>query len=331
MVAIVGLAAASVCGTAHAVEVWYDGFTTTDTGGDYIVGEGGTPDLAGQSGGSGSFFTGPWAAAGYPASPPDNAKVFDDNLSRPGMLNPSTGGSSANTVHFGGCCFETRTSRLMASPWAGPTNPDATYYVGYLMNFGGGVAADPHHRVLEMHEGGFDDGLNRNLMLGFSSFVPGFPADRTMTLAVRDSNDPELDTFFAPLAESADLDDVNHQGTHWIVLKFELSNSGNDVVSAFLDPVGDTEPAPSASISVGEFLADRISSMVQFSYTGGGPSPRSHDDNTTGFIDEIYVGTEWADVALNRRPFAGVPEPGTLCLLALGGVCFGSTVRRRRA
>jgi hypothetical protein len=214
---------------------------------------------------------------------------------------------------------------MMASPWAGPTNPDATYYVGYLMNFGTGDAADPHHRVLEMHEGGFDDGLNRNLMLGFSSFVPGFPADRTMALAVRDSNDPELDTFVAPLAESADLDDVNHQGTHWIVLKFELSNSGNDVVSAFLDPVGNTEPAPSASISVGEFLADRISSMVQFTYNGPG------DGRNNGFIDEIRVGTEWADVALNRRPYGGVPEPGTLALLGLGVVCFSSTVRRKRA
>jgi hypothetical protein len=313
-----GLMVASICGSANAVQLWYDGFSLSDAGGDYVVGESGAPELAGQSGGTGTFFSGPWQAAGYPAAP-DNAKVFDDNLSRPGFLAPTIGGSSSDIPLFD-CCTEARTSRLMASPWAGPSNPDGTFYVGYLMNFGAGIAADPHHRVLEMHEGGFDDGLNRNLMLGFSSFVPGFPADRSMTLAVRDSN---IDmTSFVPLAEGADLDDINHQGTHWIVLKFELSNSGNDVVSAFLDPVGSTEPAPSAQISVGEFLADRISSMVQFTYNDGGQN---------GFIDEIYVGTEWVDVALNRRPYAGVPEPGTLALFGLGFVCTGSIARRKRA
>jgi PEP-CTERM motif-containing protein len=322
------LVAASFCGTAQAVQLWYDGFTY-GPGGDYTVGESGTPDLAGQSGGTGTFFSGPWAAAGYPASPPDNVKVFDDNLSRPGFA-ATAGGSAANTPHFGGCCFESRTSRLMDSPWAGPSNPDGTFYVGYLMDFGNGVSADPHHRVLEMHEGGFDDGLNRNLMLGFSSFVPGFPADRTMALAVRDSSIDVTTTI--PLAESATLADANVQDVHWMVLKFELSNSGNDVISAFLDPVGATEPTPSAQISVGEFLADRISSLVQFSYTGGGPAPNSNvDDNTTGFFDEIYVGTEWADVNLNTRGFRGVPEPGSLALLGLGFVGLGSILRRKRA
>lgn len=55
LVAIAGCAAASFCGTAPATTLWYDGFTTTDAGGDYVIGSSGTPDLAGQSGGSGVF------------------------------------------------------------------------------------------------------------------------------------------------------------------------------------------------------------------------------------------------------------------------------------
>lgn len=324
LAAAVGCVAASFAGTANATQLWYDGFTTTDAGGDYVVatvdpdGVDLGPDLGGQSGGSGTFFTGPWAAAGYPDTVTfQNTKAFSTGLTRPGLISPAVGGSTSNTPHFGGCCFESRTSRLMTDPWGGFTDPDGTFYVSFLVDYGDGNSLDPHHRVFEMHDGGFDDALNRNLMLGYSSFaLPEGPLRQQLVLSVKDS--AAAATTDVPLlvdGSSPNLAEMGYQGTHLMVLKFEMSTIGNDVVSAFLDPVGTTEPAPNATLSVGQFLADRMSALVQFTYTGGGQN---------GSFDEIRVGTEFADVANNTVPY--VPEPTSLVLLGFGalGLFVGS-------
>jgi hypothetical protein len=291
-------AVANFCGTTHAALLWYDGFDTPP----YTTGA----PLVGQSGGSGTFFSGAWIDAGSANT------VLSTSLTRPGQLLPSSGGS----VGDNDCCA--RSSRLLDSPWGGFTDPDGTFYVGYLMNFGTGIASDPHHRVFEMHDGGFSDGLNRNLMLGVSNFALG---GNLLTLYVRDSVDDTQPTVV--LSENADLDDLNFQGTHHLVLKFEMSTTGNDVISAFLDPVGNVEPAmPSASISVGQFLADRMSGIVNFVFNTGAPSD--------AVFDEIRVGTQFADVGNNTLAYASVPEPATLSLLALAIAGCGLTVRRSR-
>jgi hypothetical protein len=166
-----------------------------------------------------------------------------------------------------------------------------------------------------MHDGGFDDTLNRNLLFG----IRGFDGDTELTLAVRDS----ATNTFAPaavLAENANLNNLAVQGTHYVVLKFEMSTSGNDVISAILDPVGNVEPAPSASVSVGQFLADRLT-LAQFTFNAGDPS-------AAGQFDELRVATEFADVGINTVEY--VPEPATLSLFAVAIVGFGLTTRRRR-
>jgi hypothetical protein len=311
--ALAACAVANFCGTIHSAELWYDGFSLTGDGGDYVV----DAPLHGASGGSGSFFSGNWVAG----DPGDAASLWlskGTGLSRPGLTLPTVGGSASNDVDFS-CCTFGRTARLFDTPWGGFTDPDGTFYMGFLVDFGTGNADDPHHRVVEMHDGGFDDGLNRNLLFG----IRGFDGDRELTLSVRDS---ATNTFAPPavLSENARLDELAVQGDHYVVLKFEMSTSGNDVISAFLDPVGNVEPAPSASVSVGQFLADRLT-LTQFTFNSG-------DASAAGQFDELRVATEFGDVGINTLAYDGtiIPEPATLSLFAVAIAGFGLAARRRR-
>jgi hypothetical protein len=302
-------ATASMGLTTQAAELWYDGFSLTDAAGDYVV----DTALSGQTGGAGSFFTGTWidANAGDAAS---FVHALSPGLTRPGFAATTVGGSAGRDAQFD-CCVFTRTSKLFASPWGGFTDPDGTYYFGFLADFGTGNAADPHHRTIEMHDGGFDDSLNRNLMLGISNFAG---LGNELALNVRDSvSNTSTNTV---LSEAADLTDLSLQGTHYLVLKFEMSTAVNDVISVFLDPVGTTEPAPSASVSVGQFLADRMSTNAQFTFNTGSAT-------AGGGFDELRVGTEFADVAFNRLAYVGIPEPSTT---ALAACAVAAMLRRSR-
>lgn len=309
---LLGIATTAVALTlapqAEATLLWYDGFSLTDAGGDYAV----DTALNGTAGGSGSFFSGNWVAAdqGDAAS---WANAVGAGLSRPGLTVPVVGGAASREVQFD-CCVFTRTSRLFDTPWGGFTDPDGTYYMGFLVDFGTGIANDPHHRTVEMHFGGFDDGANRNLMFGISNFAG---LGNELALNVRDSISDTLNNVV--LAEQADVDDLATQGTHYVVLKFEMSTTTDDVISAFLDPVGTTEPAASASVTVGQFLADRLSSNAQFTFNSAAPS-------AAGSFDELRVGTEFADVAINSLQY--VPEPTSLVLCGFGAI--GSLLVRRR-
>ena len=166
--ATIGVSAAMFAGNVHATLLWYDGFSLTDDGGDYVVGS----DLPGTSGGSGSFFAGNWVAGD--ADPISWSVVTSDGLSRPGLTLPTEGGASTNAVDYF-CCTFGRTSRLFANPWGGFGDPDGTFYMGFLVDFGTGPNDDPQHRTIEMHDGGFDDGANLNLELG----IRGFTGDKT--------------------------------------------------------------------------------------------------------------------------------------------------------
>lgn len=300
-------ATASMGLTTQAAELWYDGFSLTDAAGDYVV----DTALDGQAGGSGSFFAGNWIAAN-PGDPASLPLALSTGLTRPGFAAATVGGSAGRDAQFD-CCVFTRTSKLMASPWGGFTDPDGTFYFGFLADFGTGNAADPHHRTIEMHDGGFDDSLNRNLMLGISNFAG---LGNELALSVRDS---VTDTStLAVLSEGADLTDLSLQGTHYVVMKFEMSTAVDDVISVFLDPVGTTEPTPSASVSVGQFLADRLSTNAQFTFNTGAAT-------AGGSFDELRVGTEFADVAFNRLAYQGIPEPSTTVL----AVCAVAAMLRR--
>src|SRR5262249_12556995 len=154
------------------------------------------------------------------------------------LIHPSVGGSVVGTDTPGGCCDTARDARLFSTPWDGFTNPDATYYMGFLVNYGLGPTM--HHRVLEMWDGDHGNDGNRNLQLGYSEFTgvgSGASPNTQMGISVHDSSDSmdhKLDLAGGPTF-------ATDGKTHLIVLRFDLSNSGNDRIRAYLDPIGTVE------------------------------------------------------------------------------------------
>jgi hypothetical protein len=327
-----GLGAAAAClvaglgGSAGAVQLWYDGIATPP----YVAAPSNATPLDGQSGGTGTFFTGPWAHQSgndhhvSATSLPNYNNAFD---TIPGTMpiNPSVGGSIVGTDTPGGCCDTARDARVMSSPWAGATNPDATYYLSFFANFG--VGPTIHHRVFEMWNGDQGNDGNRHLQLGYSEFTGVGSSDaagKHMGISVHDNNasaavaDVNQDLVGGPVFQSDGK-------THLVVLRFDLSNDDaefggvGDRIRAYLDPVGTIEPAgASADISGIDFLADRIGAVTDFTFG---------DTKRASAIDEYRVGTTFADVA-NLQP---APEPTSIVLLGLGAAGAGLVARRKRA
>jgi hypothetical protein len=312
---------AAWCGTANATLLWYDGYTTLP-GGDYDTA---TP-LAGQTGGSGTFFTGAGVQHGG-----DDSFASGTSLTIPGQINPSTGGANGQP----GVAYGTaRTSRVMTDPWSGFTDPEETFYVGYLVNYGQLQTPDPtqnqaQHRVLEMFNGPDAGDATRVLMFGYSHFAMG---SDLMQLNV---NGTEVDIDSDPstvAVEPLSMDDESG-GTHFVVLKFEMHVSDGDpmtlgdrdVVSAYVDPNGTTEPAlPNAQVIVDDFFADRMDPNAHFVFEFD--PARSLQ---TPLIDELRIasnadGNGFANVA-NRL----VPEPTSLGLLMLASICLVLRGRKR--
>jgi hypothetical protein len=195
--------------------------------------------------------------------------------------------------------------------------------MGFLANWGSTEADgdDPHHRVLEMWEGawpgtgGGDN--NRNLMLGYTTFA-GLGSNLSMMMKDGTGAGQALVKELSPQLQFA-----NDGRTHFVVLKFELSNSASDRVSVLLDPVGLFEPGtPSAQFAGADYTdgsldvtLDRMGGIVQFSFTGA---------EVAGKIDQLKIATTFAEVARLQ-----IPEPAALGLGSIAALAL-AMVRRRR-
>jgi hypothetical protein len=334
--------AAMVGNTAQATLTWYDGFVIDDANpGDpttYVTGS-----MAGQDGGSGTFFTGTWAGVNPADLTADDSGTSPGSLQRGGAPSkPSTGDKvSDNGAVFGGCCHTSRTGRSFTTPLQAMAG---TVYMGFLVNYGTGPnPADPQYRSVEFWSG--DDGAGGfgdpqlNMSLGFSSFGnyndavnqdPMDPNPNTkLSLGIDGVREPfglDVHTNHV-LAESLEFGDQIGQ-THSIVLKFDLVTGADDIelggigdtVSVFLDPTPAdvVEPTPSLVVSGVDINIDRMSSIILFHFQGGQANP--------GAFVELRVGDTWADVAI-----LSVPEPATLSLVGLSALGMVLAARRKRA
>jgi hypothetical protein len=310
---VLSLAAAfALAGSAQADLLWYDGFSLSEGGGDYTL----TSDeividnsvdpptetrvihdpLGGQSGGAGSFLTGgPWIQAGG-----DDAWVQADSLERtfqdntPAQTVPSVGGSVGDdpTVRTG-CCNTSRNGMDMATPWGGFSDPDGTTYMSFLANFGTGPTL--HHRVIEWWNGPVDD-ANKTLEFGISEFS-GIGGGQQLALKVKDAVSGAFTE--APLTNHTAFREIEGI-TQFALLKFDMSTSGQDTVSLYLNPVGEEgSNTPDAQITVDQYLMTTLGSFSAFVF-GNGTEPS---------FDELRIGSAWDDVQNNLAAHYWTPIP----------------------
>ena len=104
-------------------------------------------------------------------------------------------------------------------------------------------------------------------------------------------------------------------GLNLVVLKFNYI-TGEDTVDVFVNPTWDDLVSNTfrGQLTDGNFAFDRFG-LSNFNQVVGGPNPT---EGTTGFADEIRVGTTLADVVL-APAISAVPEPSTLALLLVAG------------
>ncbi|HVM47525.1 MAG TPA: PEP-CTERM sorting domain-containing protein [Candidatus Acidoferrum sp.] len=100
---------------------------------------------------------------------------------------------------------------------------------------------------------------------------------------------------------------------NFIVIKYDFSTKK---ASVYIDPTslgGDDPQTPNVITGVNTGTANDLS---QFYIRAGGNALVSPNINAPFLIDDVRVGTTWADVT-------PVPEPSTLAMMGLGGMALG--------
>lgn len=112
--------------------------------------------------------------------------------------------------------------------------------------------------------------------------------------------------------DTADIADLTNS-VLFVVGKISKSGVGNyDTLEVLVNPTTDTEPVVWTATQIVDLDTNNLDTL--------GVRIVEFDNTENFFIDEIRIGTTYGDV---------VPEPGSLALLGLGGLCLIN--RRRRS
>lgn len=281
----------SLVPNASAELLYYDPFNVGP--GQYSLGP-----LAGQNPAIGPqpILSGPWQST----LGPDGAAVQATSLEF--LRLPVSGGS---VVANG----SSRTWRNLINVWE--TSTVGTFYMSYLMNFGGVELAgqtrdDVGHRVLEMWSaagpGGSDGAMA--MRIGYMSYNGNFnnlpPTSAPLKIGLGIGTEQIIE------GSGSFLEDVGR--TRLFVLKFTLSDqAASDKVQLYLDPMSDAEPIiPNAEFTSVDFTLGSISAAVQFAGSG-----------TSTVFDELRIGTTFDDV-VPQVPLSGAcDEIDEACYLSI--------------
>ena len=84
------------------------------------------------------------------------------------------------------------------------------------------------------------------------------------------------------------------------------------------------ELSPASTLSMATYQDDEVFDTIRIGSSGSSQCPSDQQ------LDEIRVGTEWADVTPIFPDVVVIPEPASMALLGLCALGF-AMVRRRRA
>lgn len=282
-VAAVGFVA-MLAAESHAVLLSYDPFLigSNPAAGEYIettfTGEPpvAVNPLAGQNptiGPSPAFFNGPWVTGS------EGQVVQAAGLSYLGT--PSQGGAVSG---FG------RTDRFFATQWDATT--EGTFYIGLQASFGNTPDTNMGYRAIEFFPPNVTPGENRVGDIGYNQFFSSFGAPQQNPTTAKMQFNIGGQQIIGPSPASFNEDGL----THLLVLKFELTaTAGGDRVSLYFDPKTPNEPAAPANLA----------QNFDFELGGIGAASFGNGGGATTILDEIRVGTTFADVLPPDLPIPG--------------------------